>query len=59
MFISNVSGANRLIYTAARNIPKKAVDRGEGHILCLLHSPHKYYSFKYKLICMLCEFPTR
>jgi hypothetical protein len=59
MCIYNISGANRLIYIAAKAVPKKAVDRGEGHILCPLHSPHKYCSFKYKLICMLCEFPTR
>ena len=56
MCISNISGANRLIHIAAKKVPKKAVDRGVGHILCMLHSPHKYYSFKYKVICMLCEF---
>ena len=59
MCFSTVPCANSLTHIAARKVPKKAVDRGEGQILRLLHSPHKYYSFKYKLICVLCEFPTR
>ena len=59
MYVLNTSGW-QILKKAAKKFPKKyAADRGEGRILCLLHSPHKYYSFKYKLICMLCEFPTQ
>jgi hypothetical protein len=36
MYISNVSGANRLLHIAPKNVPKKAVDKGEAHILCTL-----------------------